>query len=38
MKFQSETGLVFGFIFPQHHETRPTQNNTIPWKQTTCAT
>jgi hypothetical protein len=25
-----QTGLILGLIFLQHHETRPTQDNTIP--------
>jgi hypothetical protein len=27
---RSSTGLILGLIFLQHHETKPTQNNTIP--------
>src|ERR1035438_8895075 len=31
-------GLIVGLIFPQHGATRPTQDNTIPRKQSTFAT
>ena len=27
--YARQTGLILGLIFPQHHETRPTQNNTF---------